>query len=166
MTRVCRLQRKRADNDVYTTRSCERVIRCLNASRSVAANIREPIAPAAELLTEGGRWAASTWAVSAAAGLQILIIHRLFGDKQGLLEAVATHGSTTNLYRRTDLKRAADLGEDRRTEQDPYAGFGLANPDRRSLIGRDLHPGDYRPSRSPRRAHSPDRRGRPAAGRP
>ena len=47
---------------------------------------------AARLLEEGGREAVSTRAVSAAAGVQAPTIYRIFGDKRGLLDAVASHG--------------------------------------------------------------------------
>ena len=71
----------------------------MNAGRTAAAdNTRARIvAAAAGLLTKGGREAVSTRAVSAAAGVQAPTIYRLFGDKQGLLEAVASHGFTTYL---------------------------------------------------------------------
>ena len=47
---------------------------------------------AAALLAQGGREAVSTRAVSAAAGVQAPTIYRIFGDKQGLLDAVASRG--------------------------------------------------------------------------
>jgi AcrR family transcriptional regulator len=46
----------------------------------------------AEPGTAGGPDAVSTWAVSAAAGVQPPVIYRLFGDKNGLLDAVASYG--------------------------------------------------------------------------
>lgn len=46
-------------------------------------------AAAAELLSSGGVDAATTRAVAQAAGVQAPTIYRLFGDKQGLLEAAA-----------------------------------------------------------------------------
>lgn len=46
-------------------------------------------AAAAELLEQGGAAALTTRAVAAAAGVQAPTIYRLFGDKDGLLEAVA-----------------------------------------------------------------------------
>ena len=49
------------------------------------------VAAAARLLAAGGREAVSTRAVSAEAGVQAPTIYRLFGDKDGLLEAVAEH---------------------------------------------------------------------------
>ena len=50
------------------------------------------VAAAAELIASGGREAATTRAVAAAAGVQAPTIYRLFGDKRGLLNAAAEHG--------------------------------------------------------------------------
>ena len=47
---------------------------------------------AAEAAGRGRRDAVSTRAVSAAAGVQAPTLYRLFGDKDGLLDAVADHG--------------------------------------------------------------------------
>ncbi len=47
---------------------------------------------AIDLLTSGGRDAVTTRAVADAAGLQPPAIYRLFGDKEGLLDAVAEYG--------------------------------------------------------------------------
>ena len=58
---------------------------------------------AAQLLATGGREAVSTRAVSAAAGVQAPTIYRLFGDKQGLLDAVASRGFAD--YLRTKITR-------------------------------------------------------------
>ncbi len=46
---------------------------------------------AARLLRDGGREAVTTRAVESAAGVQAPTIYRLFGDKQGVIEAVAEH---------------------------------------------------------------------------
>ena len=50
------------------------------------------LAEAVDLLARGGREALTTRAVAAAAGVQAPTISRLFGDKQGLVDAVAEHG--------------------------------------------------------------------------
>jgi AcrR family transcriptional regulator len=86
------------------------------------------ITTAARLLAEGGREAVSTRAVSAAAGVQAPTIYRLFGDKQGLLDAVAAHGFAAYLNEKTDLAPSGDPVEDLRTGWDLNIGFGLANP--------------------------------------
>src|SRR5690242_9176934 len=104
------------------------------------------LAAAAELLAEGGREAVSTRAVSAAAGVQAPTIYRLFGDKQGLLDAVATHGFTTYLQSKTDLQLGADPVEDLRQGWDLHIGFGLANPALYSLMYAEPRPGASPPA--------------------
>jgi len=54
--------------------------------------------------------------------------YRLFGDKQGLLDAVATHAFTTYLDRKVRRELTDDPVEDLRTGWDLHVGFGLANP--------------------------------------
>ena len=77
----------------------------------------------------------TTRAVAQAAAVQAPTIYRLFGDKDGLVEAVAEHVMTTYV----GAKQAADLSSD-----DPVADlragwrlhveFGLANPDLHALL--------------------------------
>ena len=108
---------------------------------------RERIVVAAvELLAMGGREAVSTRAVSAAAGVQAPTIYRLFGDKQGLLDAVATYGFTTYLTSKTDLKPSADPVADLRAGWDLHVEFGLANPGLYTLMSGDLRPGESSPA--------------------
>lgn len=83
---------------------------------------------AARLLTEGGPDAVSTRAVSAAAGVQPPTIYRLFGDKQGLLDAVAAHGFGAYLASKTAVAASDDPVEDLRAGWDLHIGLGLANP--------------------------------------
>ena len=104
------------------------------------------LAAAAELLAHGGREAVSTRAVSAAAGVQAPTIYRLFGDKQGLLDAMATHGFTTYLASKTDVQPSADPVEDLRAGWDLHVGFGLANPALYSLMYGEPRPGHVPPA--------------------
>jgi AcrR family transcriptional regulator len=104
------------------------------------------LAAAAELLAHGGREAVSTRAVSAAAGVQAPTIYRLFGDKQGLLDAMATHGFTTSLAGKTDVEPSADPVADLRTGWDLHVGFGLANPALYSLMYGERRPGQVPPA--------------------
>jgi AcrR family transcriptional regulator len=83
---------------------------------------------AARLLTEGGPDAVSTRAVSAAAGVQPPTIYRLFGDKQGLLDAVVAHGFSAYLASKTAVAPTDDPVEDLRAGWDLHVGLGLANP--------------------------------------
>lgn len=85
------------------------------------------VAAAVRLLAEGGREAVSTRAVSAAAGVQAPTIYRLFGDKDGLLEAVAEHGYATFLASKP-LDPHPDPIEDMRVGWDLAVEFGLTHP--------------------------------------
>jgi AcrR family transcriptional regulator len=86
------------------------------------------LAATAELLAEGGREAVSTRAVGVAAGVQAPTIYRLFGDKQGLLDAVAAHGFAAYLTTKTTPEPDADPVDDLRAGWDEHLQFGLANP--------------------------------------
>ena len=99
---------------------------------------------AAELLATGGREAVSTRAVSAAAGVQAPTIYRLFGDKQGLLDAVAGHGIAEYLH--SKIVHDPDPVADLRRGWDLHVGFGLANPAFYALMYGDPHPGDPSPA--------------------
>lgn len=92
---------------------------------------------AARLLRDEGADAVTTRAVAEAAGVQAPTIYRLFGDKDGLVDAVAEHVMTAYVATKS---AAADDGE-----SDPVAGlrsgwrmhveFGLANPELYALLG-------------------------------
>jgi len=101
---------------------------------------------AAALLTEGGREAVSTRAVSAAAGVQAPTIYRLFGDKRGLLDAVASHGFAAYLRGKTALEKTPDPIEDLRRGWDLHVGFGLENPAYYALIYGEPRPGAESPA--------------------
>ncbi|MFC3995660.1 TetR/AcrR family transcriptional regulator [Nocardiopsis sediminis] len=83
---------------------------------------------AAALLAESGRDAVSTRAVSSAAGVQAPTIYRLFGDKQGLLDAVSDHGFTAYLRVKTEREPTGDPVEDLRQGWDIHVEFGVRNP--------------------------------------
>jgi AcrR family transcriptional regulator len=101
---------------------------------------------AAALLTEGGREAVSTRAVSTAASVQAPTIYRIFGDKQGLLDAVATYGFETYLRSKATLERSADPVEDLRRGWDLHVGFGVAQPAFYTLIYGEPRPGVESPA--------------------
>lgn len=83
---------------------------------------------AAQLLATAGPDAVTTRSVALAAGVQAPAIYRLFGDKNGLLEAVAEHGFTTYLQQKPPVDGNDDPVEDLRSGWDLHVGFGLANP--------------------------------------
>ncbi|MFE2758199.1 TetR family transcriptional regulator [Actinosynnema sp. NPDC059335] len=97
------------------------------AGREVAR--QRVVEAAAELLAREGRDAVTTRAVAAAAGLQPPAIYRLFGDKDGLLDAVAEHGYARFLAAKHADAVPRDPVEDLRAGWDLSVGFGLANPE-------------------------------------
>ena len=83
---------------------------------------------AAGLLAAGGRDAVSTRAVALAASTQAPAIYRLFGDKDGLLDAVAEYGFASYLARKPSPAPGADPVADLRAGWDLHVSFGLENP--------------------------------------
>ncbi|MFC5909261.1 TetR/AcrR family transcriptional regulator [Streptacidiphilus monticola] len=109
------------------------------ASRDSTRSPRRRIVEAAvELLEAGGPDAVSTRAVAAAAGMQPPAIYRLFGDKEGLLEAVAEHGYAQFL----ESKRAqldtdpTDPVEELRRGWDTVVEFGVRHPELFAVMNR------------------------------
>lgn len=86
------------------------------------------LAATLDLLADGGQDAVSTRAVSAAAGVQPPTLYRLFGDKDGLLDAVAVKGFADYLATKTEAARSDDPVRDLRAGWDNHVEFGLANP--------------------------------------
>lgn len=82
---------------------------------------------AAKLLREQGPAAVTTRAVAQAAGMQPPTIYRLFGDKDGLLDAVAEHVLATYVTGKTLAEDSDDPVADLRAAWDVHIGFGLAN---------------------------------------
>ena len=103
-----------------------------------SASIRERIVRVtAELLAHGGREAASTRAVSVAAGVQPPTIYRQFGDMRGLLDAAARETFAAYVREKADRKPTDDPLEDLRRGWDLHVSFGLANPAVYALIYSD-----------------------------
>ncbi|MEU4832463.1 TetR/AcrR family transcriptional regulator [Streptosporangium sp. NPDC023615] len=83
---------------------------------------------AAALLAREGRDAVTTRAVASAAGVQPPAIYRLFGDKDGLLDAVAEYGFTSFLMTKHVDPDPGHPVDDLRAGWDLAVEFGLANP--------------------------------------
>lgn len=88
---------------------------------------------AARLLQEQGPAAVTTRGVAEAAGVQAPAIYRLFGDKDGLLEAVAEHVMATYVSAKAAVVEAASAEdvaplEDLRAGWNTQIDFGIANP--------------------------------------
>src|SRR5215469_10985172 len=98
------------------------------AREQAASAAERMLRAAADLLQTGGIEAISTRAVAAAAGVQPPTIYRLFGDKQGLLDAVAAHGFASYLATKTTRESTGDPVEDLRAGWDEHVELGLAKP--------------------------------------
>lgn len=95
---------------------------------------RRLVGVAARMLQEQGPAAVTTRAVAAAAGVQAPTIYRLFGDKDGLLDAVAEHAAVEFVAAKALAAEAeADRGTDPvaalRTAFFAQIDFGVSNPD-------------------------------------
>jgi AcrR family transcriptional regulator len=113
----------------------------------MAADTRERILDAAaELLVSAGTDGVSTRAVAAAAGVQAPTLYRLFGDKQGLLEAVVAHGFERYLADKHAMAATADPIEDLRRGWDLHVEFGLRHPAFYTLMFGNPRPGHQPPA--------------------
>jgi AcrR family transcriptional regulator len=100
-------------------------------------DVRDRIVEAASgLLRREGARAVTTRAVAQAAGVQAPTIYRLFGDKDGLVEAVAEHVMATYVAAKRSTVADADLDPvaDLRDGWRLHVEFGLANPDLYALL--------------------------------
>ena len=90
---------------------------------------------AARLLGEQGAAALTTRGVAEAAGVQPPTLYRLFGDKDGLIDAVAEHVMATYVAAKSepiDPDPVTDLRAAWRMHND----FGIANPELYALLNR------------------------------
>ncbi|MFC3687688.1 TetR/AcrR family transcriptional regulator [Aquipuribacter hungaricus] len=95
---------------------------------------------AADLLRREGPAAVTTRAVAAAAGVQAPTIYRVFGDKDGLLDAVAERAAeqfvaSKAVAAQDEAGRGADPLEDLRAAFVAQVDFGVANPEVFRLLG-------------------------------
>lgn len=104
------------------------------------------VAAAFGLIASGGRDAATTRAVAAAAGVQAPAIYRLFGDKRGLLDAVAEYGLATYVAEKSVREPHPDPVQDLRDGWDMHVAFGLANPGLFAIMSGDPHPQPLSPA--------------------
>ncbi|QYN34064.1 TetR/AcrR family transcriptional regulator [Pseudonocardia sp. DSM 110487] len=97
---------------------------------------------ALDLLTDGGTEAVSTRAVSARAGVQQPALYRLFGDKRGLLEALASFGFERYLAQK-EIAHAATGNplDDLRAGWDAHVAFGVDHPGLYQLMYGTVHSG-------------------------
>jgi AcrR family transcriptional regulator len=101
----------------------------------------------ADLLQTGGIDAVSTRAVAAAAGVQPPTIYRQFGDKDGLLDAVAGYLLENYIKKKRQLIAASeDPFADLRRLWDLHVDFGLRHPDGYVLAYCQMRPGRLVPA--------------------
>lgn len=90
---------------------------------------RTRILDAALILTQTeGPEAVTTRAVAATASVQVPTIYRLFGDKQGLLNAVVEHGIAAYVAAKAARTPHSDPVQEMRESWDNHVEFGIANP--------------------------------------
>ena len=86
------------------------------------------IEAAAAILRDQGARAVTTRAVAQAAGVQAPTIYRLFGDKDGLIDAVAEHVMAEYVTTKAAGTRQEDPLADLRAGWHTHLEFSLANP--------------------------------------
>lgn len=89
---------------------------------------RQILEVAAELLEREGAQALSTRTVAAAAGIRAASLYQLFGDKDGLLSALAIHAFDLYLAEKHTLTPSSDPVDDMRRGWDMHVDFGLKHP--------------------------------------
>jgi AcrR family transcriptional regulator len=89
---------------------------------------RHILEAAAGILEREGAQAVSTRSIAAAAGIRAASLYQLFGDKDGLLAALAIHAFDSYLAEKHTLVRTADPVEDMRRGWDMHVEFGLRHP--------------------------------------
>lgn len=105
--------------------------------RAVRQDVRSTIVDAAaRLLQDGGTHAVTTRAVADAAGVQAPTIYRLFGDKDGLIEAVAEHVMAAYVAEKADAGAGADGDPvaELRAAWRLHVEFGVANGELYALL--------------------------------
>lgn len=104
------------------------------------------VAAAAGLIASGGTEAATTRAVATAAGVQAPTIYRLFGDKRGLLDAVAQHGLAAYVAGKAVREPHSDPVQELRDGWDMHVEFGLAHPGLFAIMAGDPRPRPLSPA--------------------
>ena len=107
---------------------------------------RQILAVAADILEREGAQAVSTRSVAAAAGIRAASLYQLFGDKDGLLAALAIHAFDIYLAEKHNLAHTDDPVDDMRRGWDIHVDFGLRHPAFYLLMFGTGHPGRRPPA--------------------
>jgi AcrR family transcriptional regulator len=119
----------------------------LTASKKTLSVSDRVLRAAAKLLRTGGVDAVSTRAVAAEAGLQAPAIYRQFGDKEGLLDAVALFVVQEYLADKRRIRETStDALDELRKLWDLHIQFGLTNPHTYVLTYGHVKPGKTTPA--------------------
>ena len=94
----------------------------------------------AALIAAGGRDAATTRSIAEAAGVQAPTIYRLFGDKRGLLGAVAEEAMAAYMADKAARPPHPDPLQDLREGWDMHIAFGLSHPGLFAILSSDPRP--------------------------
>lgn len=86
------------------------------------------LAAASDLVAKNGIGAVTTRGVAAAAGVQAPTLYRLFGDKDGLLDALAEHQLAAYLAGKARREPSRDPVENFTEAWDAHIAFGLGHP--------------------------------------
>ncbi len=97
---------------------------------------------AARLLADRGT-EVSTRAICEAAGVTAPTLYHHFGDRDGLLSAVVSHGFGEYLQRKRELESTGDPIEDIRVGWDDHVAWGTDNPAFYSLMYGQVKPGHH-----------------------
>jgi AcrR family transcriptional regulator len=97
---------------------------------------------AARLLAERGI-AVSTRAICEDAGVTAPTLYHYFGDRDGLLQAVVSHGFGEYLARKRSLESSGDPVEDIRRGWFDHQDWGVSNPAFYSLMYGQVRPGEH-----------------------
>jgi AcrR family transcriptional regulator len=98
------------------------------------------------LLMKEGRDAVTTRKVAEAAKVQPPVLYRIFGDKTGLLDAVAAYGFEAYIAKKYRPAAGDDPVETLRTGWATHVEFGLANPELYLLMYANPRPGAESPA--------------------
>lgn len=86
------------------------------------------LAAAEEIIAQSGIAAVTTRAVAAAAGVQAPAIYRLFGDKEGLLDALTEHVMHVYVSQKSQHIPGPDPVEELRAGWDEHVNFAFRHP--------------------------------------
>ncbi|TGN09679.1 TetR/AcrR family transcriptional regulator [Leptospira ilyithenensis] len=110
------------------------------------ANRTRILAAAERLLKSIGRDAITIRAVADEAKVQLPTIYRLFGDKSGLLDAIAEHGFVRYMKIRPKSEGTLNPIEELRAGWDIHVRFGLENPELYGLMYGESYSGRFTPA--------------------